>query len=49
MHSADIIGVVHERQIELGDIKNRFGVQQRQIKITVTDGRYFHLHHQCFI
>ncbi|WOG86080.1 hypothetical protein DCAR_0205277 [Daucus carota subsp. sativus] len=35
----DIIGVVHERQIELGDIKNRFGVQQRQIKITVTDGR----------
>uniref|UniRef100_A0A166I8N2 Replication factor A C-terminal domain-containing protein n=1 Tax=Daucus carota subsp. sativus TaxID=79200 RepID=A0A166I8N2_DAUCS len=35
----DVIGVVHEREIQLGDIKNRFGVQQRQIKITITDGR----------
>uniref|UniRef100_A0A165YUZ5 Replication protein A 70 kDa DNA-binding subunit B/D first OB fold domain-containing protein n=1 Tax=Daucus carota subsp. sativus TaxID=79200 RepID=A0A165YUZ5_DAUCS len=36
----DVIGVVHEREIQLGDIKNRFGVQQRQIKITITDGRF---------
>ena len=40
MSFADIIGVVHERKIELQDIKNRFGVQQRQIKITITNGRY---------